>query len=87
MGSSLKQNTDKTNILKIKPFKKFKKGADFYASLIQNVIIVACFAIGFIFIMISLQMKKVVIVCGCLVIVLIMESILRVVYNSFEKII
>lgn len=69
------------------PFKKFKKGADFYASLIQNVIIVACFAIGFIFIMISLQMKKVIIVSGCLVIVLIMESILRVVYNSFEKII
>lgn len=69
------------------PFKKFKKGADFYASLIQNVIIVACFVIGFILIMIGLQLRKIVIVCVCLVIVLIMEGILRALYNSFEKII
>lgn len=69
------------------PFKKFKKGADFYASFIQNVIIVACFVIGIIFIMLGLQVEKIVIMCCCLVIALVIESILRVLYNSFEKII
>lgn len=67
------------------PFKKFKKGADFYASLIQNIIIVACFTIGFVFIMFGLQIRKMSIICSCFVIVIIIQSTLRIVYNRFEK--
>lgn len=69
------------------PFKKFKKGADFYASIIYNLVIVACFMIGIVFLLISCQIKVKNIIYICSGISIIFEAILRWLYNRFEKVI
>ncbi len=69
------------------PFKKFKRGADFFASIIQNVIIVVCFVIGCIFLFMSFELSAhhIAIICTC--VGMILEGVLRYLYNSYEKII
>lgn len=68
------------------PFKKFKKGADFYASIIQNVVIVVCNIIGIIFVLISHKFESTKIIYICLIACVFIVVLLRWLYNSFEKV-
>lgn len=69
------------------PFKKFKKGADFYASIIQNMIIVVCFVLSSLFFLLSLNIAHKNIAIICILIALVVEVGLRVLYNLYEKIV
>lgn len=67
------------------PFKKFKKGADFYASLIHNCIVDICFMIGSAFIMAGCKIEKKIIVAGVLGIGIVIQAVLRKIYRDYEK--
>ena len=67
------------------PFKKFKRGADFYASVIQNVVILVCFVVSCWFFLLYIDLEKKYIIVICFLCALGLESILRFLYNIFEK--
>lgn len=67
------------------PFKKFKRGADFYASVIQNVVILVCFVVSCWFFLLYIDLAKKYIIVICFLCALGLESILRFLYNIFEK--
>lgn len=67
------------------PFKKFKRGADFYASVIQNVIILICFVISCFFFLLHFELTKNYIICICILCAFVLELLLRFLYNIFEK--
>lgn len=67
------------------PFKKFKRGADFYASVIQNIVILICFIVSCLFFLLYMDLAKKSIIVVCFLCALGMELILRFLYNIFEK--
>ncbi len=69
------------------PFKKFKRGADFYASIIQNLIIVSCFVLSSLFFSMGLSKSKRYIAVVCIFVAIIIEFILRVLYKLYENIV
>lgn len=67
------------------PFKKFKRGADFYASVIQNIVILVCFGVSCLFFLLFLDLAKKRIIFICFLCTAGLELILRFLYYIFEK--
>ncbi|MDY4561641.1 hypothetical protein ACTNCE_14880 [Dorea longicatena] len=67
------------------PFKKFKRGADFYASVIQNIVILVCFVVSCLFFLLYLDLPKKSIIVVCFLCASALELMLRFLYNIYEK--
>lgn len=67
------------------PFKKFKRGADFYASVIQNIVILVCFGVSCLFFLLYLDLALKRIIVVCILCTAGLELILRFLYYIFEK--
>ena len=67
------------------PFKKFKRGADFYASVIQNIVILVCFVVSCLFFLLYLDLPKKSIIVVCFLCVYVLDLMLRFLYNIYEK--
>ncbi len=67
------------------PFKKFKRGADFYASVIQNIVILVCFGVSCLFFLLYLDLAPKRIIVVCILCTAGLELILRFLYYIFEK--
>lgn len=63
------------------PFIKFKKGADFYASVIQNIVILVCFVVSCLFFLLYMDLTKKSIIVICFLCALGLELILRFLYS------
>ena len=85
IGQYLTKNYEEYYQLDKIPFKKVKKGADFYASLIHNSIVVTCFMIGVAFIFAGFVCEKTKIIKGSLGVGIVIEIALRKIYKDFEK--
>ncbi len=85
IGEYLPQKYEEYYPIERSPFKKMKKGADFYASVIQNIVILACFVVSCLFLLLYLECDFKEIVCICLLCMVVLELILRFLYNIFEK--
>lgn len=66
------------------PFKKRRRGADYYASLIQSIIILACFIVSCLFFSLYLNLNKVEMAVVCCVCAFIVLFILRTLYYYFD---
>lgn len=67
------------------PFKKFKRGADFYASVIQNIVILVCFGVSCLFFLLYLDLAPKRIIVVSILCTAGLELILRFLYYIFEK--
>lgn len=67
------------------PFRKYKRGADFYALLIENVVVVVCFAVSCTFFLLYLHIGKRMMIIICLAETLICGAILRYIYYIYEN--
>lgn len=67
------------------PFAKRKHGADFYASVVENILVSMCLALGSIFIMLHIRLKNIFICSIAVIIFIVSFSILYFMYKNFEK--
>lgn len=67
------------------PFAKRKHGADFWAVIVEDIMVAICFAIGTVFIMAAYGSEKVLIVEIALLVFLITSFVLFLVYKIYEK--
>ncbi len=67
------------------PFAKRKHGADFYASVLENIMVSICLAVGILFIMLSFKLKSVYI-CSITIFSFILSfGLLYFMFKNFEK--
>ena len=67
------------------PFAKRKHGADFYASVVENILVSICLSLGSIFIMLSIELKNNFIYGIAVIVFTFSFGILYFVYKNFEK--
>lgn len=67
------------------PFAKRKHGADFYASIVENILVSMCLTFGSIFIMLSMTLNHNVICAFAAAIFLFSFGVLYEMYKNFEK--
>lgn len=67
------------------PFAKRKHGADFYASLVENIIVSICLSVGSVFLMLSFNIKSIYILMTILIVFFVSFSILFYMFKNFEK--
>lgn len=67
------------------PFSKRKQGADFYAAIVENIIVSICLSVGSLFFMLSFNVKSENIFVVVLIVFLISFITLICVFKNFEK--